>query len=184
MAPLARSSLAPDWRSSTPGQGWFLAVASFKAYLKLVFFDGASLTPVPPGPLATQPLRALGVREADKLDEAQLCVRRRTTRCGLAAEFCAKFSALIGPMALHSTVKLREQSVRQVDAPLFALAWGEVSTNTLGVSTLSLSAVVTRPATFPVFLRIPLRSRTGCRPYNFGPLTMVARIRSRKINHR
>jgi len=55
-----------------PGQGWFLAVASFKAHLKLVFFDGASLTPVPPGPLATKPQRALDVREADKLDEAQL----------------------------------------------------------------------------------------------------------------
>ena len=55
-----------------PGQGWFLAVASFKAHLKLVFFDGASLTPVPPGPLATKPMRALDVREADKLDEAQL----------------------------------------------------------------------------------------------------------------
>ena len=55
-----------------PGQGWFLAVASFKAHLKLVFFDGASLTPVPPGPLATKPMCALDVREADKLDEAQL----------------------------------------------------------------------------------------------------------------
>ena len=55
-----------------PGQGWFLAVGSFKAHLKLVFLDGASLTPVPPGPLATKPQRALDVREADTLDEAQL----------------------------------------------------------------------------------------------------------------
>jgi hypothetical protein len=38
-----------------PGQGWFLAVASFKAHLKLVFFDGASLTPVPRVHLATKP---------------------------------------------------------------------------------------------------------------------------------
>ena len=36
------------------GQGWFLAVASFKAHLKLVFFDGASLTSVPPGPPCDQ----------------------------------------------------------------------------------------------------------------------------------
>ena len=55
-----------------PGQGWFLAIGSFKAHLKLVFFDGASLTPVPPSPLATKPQRTLDVREADKLDEAQL----------------------------------------------------------------------------------------------------------------
>ncbi len=55
-----------------PGQGWFLAFSSFKAHLKLVFFDGASLTPVPPTPLAAKPQRALDVREADELDEAQL----------------------------------------------------------------------------------------------------------------
>jgi len=55
-----------------PGGGWFLAIASFKAHLKLVFFDGASLRPLPPTDLATKPQRALDVREADKLDEAQL----------------------------------------------------------------------------------------------------------------
>jgi hypothetical protein len=55
-----------------PGQGWFLAIASFKAHLKLVFFDGAKLTPVPPVHLATKPQRALDVRERDTLDEAQL----------------------------------------------------------------------------------------------------------------
>lgn len=55
-----------------PGKGWFLAFNSFKAHLKLVFFDGTSLVPVPPGPLATQPQRALDVREADPLDEARL----------------------------------------------------------------------------------------------------------------
>lgn len=55
-----------------PGRGWFLAVASFKAHLKLVFLDGTSLRPVPPVPLATKPQRALDVREADELDEARL----------------------------------------------------------------------------------------------------------------
>ena len=54
-----------------PSPGWFLAVFCFKAHLKLVFFDGASPTPVPPSPLATKPQRALDVPEADKLDEAQ-----------------------------------------------------------------------------------------------------------------
>jgi len=55
-----------------PGKGWFLAVGSFKAHLKLVFFDGASLTPLPPTTLATRPQRALDVREGDKLDETEL----------------------------------------------------------------------------------------------------------------
>jgi hypothetical protein len=43
-----------------------------QGHLKLVFFDGASTTPVPLGPLAAKGQRALDVREADKLDEAQL----------------------------------------------------------------------------------------------------------------
>lgn len=55
-----------------PGRGWFLAVASFRRHLKLVFFDGASLRPALPVALATKPQRALDVREADGLDEARL----------------------------------------------------------------------------------------------------------------
>ena len=55
-----------------PGKGWLLAIGSFKAHLKLVFFDGTSLKPPPPGPLATKPQRALDLREPDRLDEAQL----------------------------------------------------------------------------------------------------------------
>ena len=38
-----------------PGQGWFLAVGSFKAYVKLIFFDGAFLTSVSPNPLGPSP---------------------------------------------------------------------------------------------------------------------------------
>ena len=55
-----------------PGCGWFLAIASFKAHLKLVFFDGASLEPSPPVGLAAKGQRALDVREADALDERRL----------------------------------------------------------------------------------------------------------------
>jgi hypothetical protein len=55
-----------------PGGGWFLAIASFKTHLKLVFFDGASLTPAPPVALAARSQRALDLREADDLDEARL----------------------------------------------------------------------------------------------------------------
>ncbi|HEX3493969.1 MAG TPA: DUF1801 domain-containing protein [Methylocella sp.] len=55
-----------------PGHGWFLAIGSLKAHLKLVLFDGANLTPLPPVHLATKPTRALDLRERDTLDEAQL----------------------------------------------------------------------------------------------------------------
>jgi hypothetical protein len=52
-----------------PGGGWLLAVASFKAHLKLVFFDGAALEPPPPVRLAAQGQRALDLRETDAFDE-------------------------------------------------------------------------------------------------------------------
>ncbi len=55
-----------------PNQGWFLAIGTFKAHLKLVFLDGALLTPIPPVPLKTKPNRALDIREADSFDEPQL----------------------------------------------------------------------------------------------------------------
>lgn len=62
------------------GAGWILAAASLKAYLKLVFLDGASLTPIPPGALATKPQRALDVHECDALDEARFARWMRQAR--------------------------------------------------------------------------------------------------------
>ena len=55
-----------------PGKSWFLAISSFKAHLKLGFFDGTSLKPVPPVPLKSKPMAALDVRKDDTLDEARL----------------------------------------------------------------------------------------------------------------
>jgi len=63
-----------------PGGGWFLAMASFKAHLKLVFFDGASLSPPPPVALAAKPRRALDIREGDALDEKRLAGWMRQAR--------------------------------------------------------------------------------------------------------
>lgn len=55
-----------------PGKGWFLAIGSLKAHIKLVFLDGDHLVPLPPVHLKTRPQRALDLRERDTLDEAQL----------------------------------------------------------------------------------------------------------------
>lgn len=55
-----------------PRQGWILAGFAFKAHVKLAFFDGASLVPLPPVHLATKPQRALDLREDAPLDELQL----------------------------------------------------------------------------------------------------------------
>jgi hypothetical protein len=53
------------------GQGWFLGLHVFTKYLKVAFFRGASLRPVPPGKSKQEHVRYLDIREADKLDEAQ-----------------------------------------------------------------------------------------------------------------
>jgi len=53
------------------GQGWFLAMHTFTNYVKLAFFKGASLSPVPPGDSKSKDARYLDVREEDALDERQ-----------------------------------------------------------------------------------------------------------------
>ena len=54
------------------GQGWFLAIHCFTKYVKLGFFRGASLRPVPPGESKSDDTRYLNIYENDELDEAQL----------------------------------------------------------------------------------------------------------------
>jgi len=67
---------AMKWNSPLYGvegeDGWFLGMHAFKSYLKLAFFRGSSLRPMPPGASKSPDTRYLDVREADELDEAQL----------------------------------------------------------------------------------------------------------------
>jgi hypothetical protein len=51
---------------------WFLSFHCFTHYVKVVFFRGASLKPLPPGTSKQKHVRYLDIREDDKLDEAQL----------------------------------------------------------------------------------------------------------------
>ncbi|HEX7919400.1 MAG TPA: DUF1801 domain-containing protein, partial [Bradyrhizobium sp.] len=44
----------------------------FTNYVKVAFFRGASLRPVPPGESKQQHTRYLNIRENDQLDETQL----------------------------------------------------------------------------------------------------------------
>jgi hypothetical protein len=53
------------------GQAWFLSIHCFTKYVKVAFFRGAQLRPVPPGPSKSQDTRYLDIREDDELDEAQ-----------------------------------------------------------------------------------------------------------------
>jgi hypothetical protein len=54
------------------GQGWFLNVHTFTNYVKVAFFRGTSLRPVPPGESKHKEVRYLDIREDDQLDEAQM----------------------------------------------------------------------------------------------------------------
>jgi hypothetical protein len=66
---------AVKWNSpfyGIEGQGWFLNLHCFTNYVKVAFFRGTSLRPVPPGESRHKEVRYLDIREDDRLDEAQL----------------------------------------------------------------------------------------------------------------
>lgn len=66
---------AVKWNSpfyGVEGRGWFLSFHVFTRYVKLTFFRGASLRPLPPGPSKDVNTRYLDIREDDELDEEQL----------------------------------------------------------------------------------------------------------------
>jgi len=54
------------------GQGWFLDFHCFTRYVKVAFFRGASLRPIPPGESKHPDVRYLDIHEDDRLDEVQL----------------------------------------------------------------------------------------------------------------
>lgn len=65
---------AVKWNSplyGVEGYGWFLSLHCFTKYVKVAFFRGASLTPVPPGKSKTKEVRYLDIHEDETLDEAQ-----------------------------------------------------------------------------------------------------------------
>ena len=54
------------------GQGWFLSFHCFTKYVKVAFFRGTSLRPLPPGESKHKDVRYLDIHEDDPLDEVQL----------------------------------------------------------------------------------------------------------------
>jgi hypothetical protein len=53
-------------------QGWFLSFRCFTKYVKVAFFRGTLLRPVPPGESKSKETRYFDIYEDDELDEAQL----------------------------------------------------------------------------------------------------------------
>ena len=65
---------AVKWNSpfyGVEGQGWFLSFHCFTRYIKVAFFRGASLQPVPPVGSKQKDVRYLHIHEDDPLDELQ-----------------------------------------------------------------------------------------------------------------
>jgi hypothetical protein len=55
------------------GRGWFLSFHVFTRYVKVTFFAGTSLRPVPPGGTErSKEVRWIDIREGEGLDEAQM----------------------------------------------------------------------------------------------------------------
>ena len=64
---------AVRWNSpfyGVEGRGWFLGIHSFTRYIKVAFFRGKSLRPLPPGESRSKETRYLHIHEDDELDEA------------------------------------------------------------------------------------------------------------------
>ncbi len=67
-------SKAVKWNSpfyGIEGRGWFLSFHCYTKYVKVAFFRGAALRPVPPVEGKDQEVRYVHLHEGDELDEAQ-----------------------------------------------------------------------------------------------------------------
>jgi len=65
---------AVKWNSpfyGIEGEGWFLSLHCFTNYVKVAFFRGASLDPIPPGGSKQKDVRYLDIHEGEEIDEAR-----------------------------------------------------------------------------------------------------------------
>jgi len=78
---------AVKWNSpfyGVEGRGWFLSFHCYTKYVKVAFFRGASLRPVPPGESKRPEVRYLDIREDDAPDRDLLVswIRQASERPG------------------------------------------------------------------------------------------------------
>ena len=74
MAEVPAVQKAVKWNSpfyGLEGQGWFLSFHCFTRYIKVTFFRGTSLEPVPAGKSKDPEVRYLDIHQEPGLDEAQ-----------------------------------------------------------------------------------------------------------------
>ena len=82
---------AVKWNSpfyGIEGQGWFLNFHCFTKYVKVTFFRGTSLQPLPPGASKSKDVRYLDIYENEPIDEARLAtwIRQAARLPGWMAE--------------------------------------------------------------------------------------------------
>ncbi len=68
---------AVKWNSpfyGVAGGGWVISFHCFTKYVKVAFFNGASLKPPPPGASKQKEVRYLDIHETDKIDEARFTI--------------------------------------------------------------------------------------------------------------
>ena len=66
---------AVKWNSpfyGVDGKSWFLSFHCFTRYVKVTFFNGGSLDPLPPGASKHKDVRHLDIHEHEELDKEQL----------------------------------------------------------------------------------------------------------------
>ena len=66
---------AVKWNSpfyGIEGKGWFLSFHCFTKYVKVTFFRGKLLRPLPPGESKHKEVRYLDIHEDDEFDEGQI----------------------------------------------------------------------------------------------------------------
>ena len=71
------------------GQGWFLGFHCLTNYVKVAFFRGTSLRPVPPGVSKHKEVRYIDIHEGDELDAARMAtwVKQAAALPGWAPKF-------------------------------------------------------------------------------------------------
>jgi len=72
---IPRVRKAVKWNSpfyGVEGRGWFLAFHVYTRYIKVTFFRGAALMPLPPGTSKTKEVRHLNLGEDEAFDETQI----------------------------------------------------------------------------------------------------------------
>jgi hypothetical protein len=84
------------------GQDWFLGLHTFTRYVKVAFFRGASLQPVPPGASKSKDTRYIDIHEGDELDEAQM------------ANWVKQAAALPGFLGLEPDLRKTEKQPNEV----------------------------------------------------------------------